>query len=74
MEITISVRISTTVSTGRPRRSPVTTPRLMPMTISKTIATRVRRMVMGGNAVPHQLGDLLPVERGAEVAGEDVAM
>ena len=42
------------------------------MTISKTMATIVSRMVTG-KAVRHQLGDLLAVEGGAEVAGEDVA-
>ncbi|CAM5455899.1 hypothetical protein SMICM304S_10679 [Streptomyces microflavus] len=47
MAMTTRVRMRTVVSMGRPRRRPVTTPRLMPMTISKTIATMVSRMVMG---------------------------
>ena len=72
MEMTTRVSSSTVVSTGRPRRSPVMTPAVMPMTISKTIATIVSR---GGDGERrrHQLGDRLAVERGAEVAGEDVA-
>ncbi|CAM5677775.1 hypothetical protein SCANM63S_08689 [Streptomyces canarius] len=50
-EITTRVSSSTVVSTGRPRLRPVTTPSVMPMTISNRIATIVSRMVTG-NAVP----------------------
>jgi hypothetical protein len=46
-ETTTRVSRSTEVSTGLPRRSPVITPRVMPMTISKRIATMVSRRVMG---------------------------
>jgi hypothetical protein len=46
-EMTTRVTSRTPVSTGRPRRSPVTTPSRMPMTISKRIATTVSRMVTG---------------------------
>lgn len=45
--MTTRVRTSSPVSSGRPRLSPLTTPRVMPTATSTTTATRVRRSVTG---------------------------